>query len=720
MDDIDRLADILKEAIERMGGGNSRSSESYASLPAEEKQKKLLEDTNKKFKALNEQLEKSRKKQVDLTHSFADLDDMLADVDDGIERTEKELERAALGAKYFGDQSMIAGKKFMLAIGDTLIKGTINGTKNLVKGLQDGSSSVRIATDYMSNSIDMTQSSYNALGAAAGSVGGAMTAAGGKTGKFGVAVTLASQAFTYFTGVASDLAKFGLEVMAKEVEKTIKSYNDVNAAGAVFADGMMGMRNSAKDSGLTLEQFSKAVTSNSVSLAESGLTVAGATKKMGTVLRAGGDNFKQNLMRLGYNIDEHAGLVADTMAIMRRSNMLSATTDPQQIAAATESYAKNLRIIANITGENAQQAMKETQKKNMQYAVDAALREKAAKSADPAKFMQNANAYLAVLDKTAPEIAEAQRQILVTGATTNAAVAGSGMDRSLRGVVDSMDKGNFDLKSGLSQLKTGTDRFAGSVTDATGQATAISSLMGAGNDNFATFYTNAKTLGIALQDPVKAIDGVNAAMTNRNAETDQLIQNELDVQRLRIGMEAEFTKHLGEFNQMVSKIIGELAKTLNRMGNIAGGGTGKTGLQDAGHILGSTATYAGTGAMIGTAFGPGPGTAIGAGVGATVGLGVGLYDAAFGSYANGGISSGPLSGYQAQLHGTEAVVPLPDGKSIPVEMKDSGNAATAKLMSQVVEELQRGNQMSTTNFQNLIRAMKDGNSLTSGILQNSY
>ena len=41
-------------------------------------------------------------------------------------------------------------------------------------------------------------------------------------------------------------------------------------------------------------------------------------------------------------------------------------------------------------------------------------------------------------------------------------------------------------------------------------------------------------------------------------------------------------------------------------------------------------------------------------------------------YATGGVARGSTSGYPAVLHGTEAVVPLPNGKSIPVEMKDSG------------------------------------------------
>ena len=42
-------------------------------------------------------------------------------------------------------------------------------------------------------------------------------------------------------------------------------------------------------------------------------------------------------------------------------------------------------------------------------------------------------------------------------------------------------------------------------------------------------------------------------------------------------------------------------------------------------------------------------------------------------YSTGGIARGSTSGYPAVLHGTEAVVPLPNGRSIPVEMKSGGN-----------------------------------------------
>jgi uncharacterized protein YoxC len=43
-------------------------------------------------------------------------------------------------------------------------------------------------------------------------------------------------------------------------------------------------------------------------------------------------------------------------------------------------------------------------------------------------------------------------------------------------------------------------------------------------------------------------------------------------------------------------------------------------------------------------------------------------------YSTGGVARGPGAGYPAVLHGTEAVVPLPNGRSIPVEMQGGGSS----------------------------------------------
>ena len=50
--------------------------------------------------------------------------------------------------------------------------------------------------------------------------------------------------------------------------------------------------------------------------------------------------------------------------------------------------------------------------------------------------------------------------------------------------------------------------------------------------------------------------------------------------------------------------------------------------------------------------------------------------------ADGDILTGPTSGYMAELHGTEAVVPLPDGRTIPVSLTTGG------LNPNIIEALQ--------------------------------
>ena len=74
-------------------------------------------------------------------------------------------------------------------------------------------------------------------------------------------------------------------------------------------------------------------------------------------------------------------------------------------------------------------------------------------------------------------------------------------------------------------------------------------------------------------------------------------------------------------------------------------------------------------------------------------------------FAKGGIASGSLSGYSATLHGTEAVVPLPDNKSIPVSLDGSALSGALQAQSDILS--------------NILSAMQQNNKYTSGILQAS-
>ena len=80
------------------------------------------------------------------------------------------------------------------------------------------------------------------------------------------------------------------------------------------------------------------------------------------------------------------------------------------------------------------------------------------------------------------------------------------------------------------------------------------------------------------------------------------------------------------------------------------------------------------------------------------------------SAREGGILSGPKSGYTAQLHGDEAVVPLSGGRSIPVEMP----ALTASMNGQISLM-----QLQSEQMEELIELMRNNNGISSKILQAS-
>jgi len=134
---------------------------------------------------------------------------------------------------------------------------------------------------------------------------------------------------------------------------------------------------------------------------------------------------------------------------------------------------------------------------------------------------------------------------------------------------------------------------------------------------------------------------------------------------------------IGDFTQMFSKVktdFGGLFQGLlsgigGMLHGMVGGGSG-SGWFNA--LLTGAFAFAGAGGFAGGGGGFG-GTPGASAVRTTDFSNVaksGLYPPL--GYATGGIARGPRSGYPALLHGSEAVVPLPNGKDIPVSLKGAG------------------------------------------------
>ena len=83
------------------------------------------------------------------------------------------------------------------------------------------------------------------------------------------------------------------------------------------------------------------------------------------------------------------------------------------------------------------------------------------------------------------------------------------------------------------------------------------------------------------------------------------------------------------------------------------------------------------------------------GVGSFLGIRTGGIVEPVPGYATGGIARGREAGYPAILHGTEAVVPLPNGKNIPVEFTGTNNSQSNNVVVNVHMDGQGNGQISS-------------------------
>ena len=90
-------------------------------------------------------------------------------------------------------------------------------------------------------------------------------------------------------------------------------------------------------------------------------------------------------------------------------------------------------------------------------------------------------------------------------------------------------------------------------------------------------------------------------------------------------------------------------------------------------------------------------------------------------FTNGGIARGPRSGFPALLHGTEAVVPLPDGKTIPV--RNDGNTEMINAIKDLKNSMNPAPNMSDQSvvavLQDILRAQRDQGDTLGKILLNA-
>jgi hypothetical protein len=550
----------------------------------------------------------------------------------------------------------------------------VTSAGQFVKGLQAGSSGTELSAGLMNTAIDVASAGAGALAKGITGAGAAIAAIPTPwTAAIGTLVSGVGAVANAAQEAAAKLAKFGVEVAAKEVEKTVKAFNSMSASGAMFADGMTGMRASAHAAGLTVEQFSQVVKGSSAQLASSGMSVAEAAQYTGKVLAAGGGKMQQSLLKLGYGFEEQGALVAEVMQAMRGSAAGPLKATEAQVAEQTQKYAENLRVIAAITGEDAKKRQDEARQASANIAFQAELAKMGPEQrAGIQSAMENMTdqqrknfvdmmVFGTIINKTGAIMA-AQMPSVAEFAQDQVRDARAGVldgRRTLENQKKHAEQNQREL------LALGATIGKAGLAGVGGAAGELSEAMGRELPQIGKFTAEGITAAEdAAAKQKETTDGLtNSVMTAEKAAQD-----------LKVALEITLTPAIENFAAISVKMLQGVQDMMNELG------------------FGSTPE---TKAMATTAYQNTREKEKTVNAEENVGIlgqlfGIGLSDEAkrarderiqaqrrlekqdkdfkYQEYAVGGIADGPTTGFPAMLHGTEAVVPLPDGKTIPVNI----------------------------------------------------
>lgn len=646
------------------------------SLPLSKQAEQLLRGQRAAAVDVTKELEELDKQIQKLADTAKDSNDNEAVYQLQRQRNNKEQAAGVLNAK-------IAMQNFGVGLGEvasTMLKGAFQYAKDLqsgASGVEAGSAAAATAARVTGDTISM--------------FGQTMSAAGPLVGQFvkrvpwlGAAITGVGVIMDIFGKKAADVGEAGLKFLGDELKKTTRAFSDINSTGAVFAGGMTELRNVAAGAGLDVAQLATAVKGSKDDLVGMGLGLGEATKRLAGVskeLRT--SDLGIQLRKLGYGAEEQFQLAASVSARMSAAGDTRIRSDAE-VAKMTVQYGKDLKVLGDITGADAKKALEAARIKAQEQDL---LAEAMAKGGPEA--VKKLEAQLATMPET---MKKGYMEFVSTGGTaiadaaTNVAITQNPkiMDQ-YRQQYNTLSDQNKDSSAAMresSKLNEDTFAYAKDHAAASKEIAMAARLTGSSIARGATDITNGLILGAAKQQKgaTEAADLAADAASKNMAPLDASVAGvDEAAQKLKAAMGQELTSHVTTFAKTLAagtETVGEALKKLGiTMPSMAPSTSEKVG-GAAGGILGGMGGAA-LGAMIGTMILPGIGTAIGAGLGGLAG-GWGGEKAgsaagqAIHKFGDGGIVTGPTRAIIGEAGMNEAVIPLPNGKSVPLDLDMAG------------------------------------------------
>lgn len=450
--------------------------------------------------------------------------------------------------------------------------------------------------------------------------------------------------------LAAALAKTANDIMAAEFKKSVAQLQQYTKAGASFAGGMIEMRNIAHDAGVSMEIMSKAAAAASADIRTIGLSQGEGAKAVGSAMKAlasttssTGRSLRDEMLAMGYSYEEQGALAAQVMANQRAAGITRKMSD-EELAQTTRTYAKDLKVLADITGKDAKKAMEEAQKKSMEADILAKL--------TPEEATKFQAAYAAMPDYAKKGFLEyvSSGGTAITDQATNIAMSQNREVEKLikggyAGIKDASKDASTVQKETLKQTVAAGEEGRKQAREGNAAINQAARLGATGLQGLADMNNQIASSGMVSADQ---IEKSGEAADKQAAATDGVTQGYIDVtaagNKLAMTMEKLASENLPAYANLLGETMKKAIEAFEWLANKVRGGEAPLTPQQK-----ETKQWQGEA----------PGTRTESGM-----------DFSAGSFALGGIATGPLSGYHALLHGTEAILPMGGSSSMPGKLSD--------------------------------------------------
>lgn len=274
----------------------------------------------------------------------------------------------------------------------------------------------------------------------------------------------------------------GLQRLVDELDLQIVRFRQLSMVGADFGDSIFASRYAAIDAGLSLEEFKGQVESNAGTFALLGGSTIAGVRRFQSLSRVIQRDLQPTFSRLGLSMSETNDLMTDYLEIQTGLGRAQEMSN-EDLVEGTKNYIQELDLLARVTGmsrKEASEALKAQQKDRNLKSLMMSM---------PAELQAQLGGMLASISKTSPQIADAVKELVITG--------GAPISDTAKGLL-LVDQNLGNMARGLRDGSVTQEEFAQALQRAAIRAKEQGLAMGANNALIGFMGNEIVTVGAEL------------------------------------------------------------------------------------------------------------------------------------------------------------------------------------------------------------------------------